>query len=147
MNTRPIRLAIAAVLCTAPILAQDMPNIGFQSVGRGRPLVASVHDQQPVGLGWTGNAFVFWKDHGAMGDDLKDGATGPGVLWLKNALTTLGFYQGSPTSDYDMNLHVAVAAFQAAHGLTSDGIVGEQTKMLLYSLIDSYSSPRLTASR
>ncbi len=96
---------------------------------------------------WTGNVFVFWKDHGELGDDLKDGATGPGVLWLKSALTTLGYYKGSPAPDYDLNLHVAVAAFQAAHGLDPDGIVGEQTKMLLYSLIDSYHSPRLTASR
>ena len=36
------------------ILAQDMPDIGFHSVGRGRPLAASVHDLPPVGPGWEG---------------------------------------------------------------------------------------------
>jgi peptidoglycan hydrolase-like protein with peptidoglycan-binding domain len=91
---------------------------------------------------------VFWKDQGALSDqDVRDGARGPGVLWLKNALTTLGFYHGPPTQEYDQNLHIAVAALQAAHGLTPDGIVGDQTRMLLYSLIDSYHSPRLTATR
>jgi len=96
---------------------------------------------------WTGNAYVFWKDHGALSSNLHDGTAGPGVLWLKNALSTLGFYDGPPTPEYDQNLHAAVATLQAAHGLEPDGVVGERTKMLLYSLIDSYHSPRLTASR
>jgi hypothetical protein len=43
--------ALAAILSTAPALAQEMPDIGFESVGRGRPL-ASVHDQPMVGPGW-----------------------------------------------------------------------------------------------
>ncbi len=41
--------AVAALLSAVPALAQDMPDIGFQSVGRGRPLAASVHDQRVVG--------------------------------------------------------------------------------------------------
>ena len=35
-------LALAAVLAAAPAMAQEMPDIGFKSVGRGRPLAASV---------------------------------------------------------------------------------------------------------
>jgi hypothetical protein len=64
MKTPSIKhLALAAALVTAaPVLAQDMPDIGFRSVGRGRPLAASVHDQRPVGPGWTGNAFVRTPD-------------------------------------------------------------------------------------
>jgi hypothetical protein len=62
MNIRPIAWTLTAVLSAAPALAQDMPDIGFKSVGRGRPLAASVHDQQPVGPGWTGNAFVVTPD-------------------------------------------------------------------------------------
>ena len=34
--------ALAALLIAAPALAQKMPDIGFESVGRGRPLAASV---------------------------------------------------------------------------------------------------------
>jgi hypothetical protein len=45
--------ALAAILITAPAWAQDMPDIGFESVGRGRPLAASVHDQQIVGPMWN----------------------------------------------------------------------------------------------
>jgi hypothetical protein len=46
-------LALAATLIAAPALAQKMPDIGFQSVGRGRPLAASVLDMQTeVGPNW-----------------------------------------------------------------------------------------------
>ena len=44
---------LAAILIAAPALAQEMPDIGFESVGRGRPLAASVQDQPTVGPGWN----------------------------------------------------------------------------------------------
>jgi hypothetical protein len=56
-GTTPLWL-LAAVLTTTAAAAQDMPNIGFQSVGRGRPLAVSVTTQQPVGPAWKGNAFA-----------------------------------------------------------------------------------------
>ena len=94
---------------------------------------------------WTGSAYVFWKNHENLEGNLEDGSRGPAVLWLKNALTRLGFYKGAPTQEYDAQLHEAVAALQAAHGLTPDGIVGSQTKMLLYSALESYPTPHLMA--
>ncbi|HUQ53334.1 MAG TPA: hypothetical protein VM692_13995 [Gammaproteobacteria bacterium] len=57
MNARTSTFALAAILSAAPVMAQDMPDIGFKSVGRGRPLAASVHDQKEVGPGWIGNPF------------------------------------------------------------------------------------------
>jgi len=58
----------AALLVAAPSFAQDMPDIGFRSVGRGRPLAASVHDQKEVGPGWVGGPFS-----PAGGDQKLDG--------------------------------------------------------------------------
>src|SRR5512147_1952601 len=46
-------LALAALLIAAPALAQEMPDIGFKSVGRGRPLVASVQGKPEVGPNWV----------------------------------------------------------------------------------------------
>ncbi len=48
-------LALGAVLlAAAPAMAQVMPDIGFKSVGRGRPLAASVYDQKgEVGPNWV----------------------------------------------------------------------------------------------
>ena len=45
-------LALGAVLAASPVLAQEMPDIGFKSVGRGRPLAASVYDFKDVGPNW-----------------------------------------------------------------------------------------------
>ncbi|MGD8809947.1 MAG: hypothetical protein PVG24_10100 [Gammaproteobacteria bacterium] len=45
-------LALATVSIISTALAQEMPDIGFESVGRGRPLAASVNDQPEVGPGW-----------------------------------------------------------------------------------------------
>ena len=46
-------LALGAVLVAAPVFAQEMPDIGFKSVGRGRPLAASVYDFKEVGPSWV----------------------------------------------------------------------------------------------
>jgi hypothetical protein len=48
---------LAGMLLATQAVAQDMPDIGFKSVGRGQPLAASVHDQREVGPGWIGGAF------------------------------------------------------------------------------------------
>jgi hypothetical protein len=45
--------ALTAILIAAPALAQDMPDIGFKSVGRGRPLAASVNGMAEVGPNWV----------------------------------------------------------------------------------------------
>jgi general secretion pathway protein A len=92
---------------------------------------------------WTGEAQLFWKDHESLEEILKAGDEGSGVIWLKNALAELGYYHGGATPSFDLDLEVSVAALQNAHGLDADGIVGEQTKMVLYSALDAYSTPRL----
>ena len=48
-------LALGAVLlAAAPAMAQVMPDIGFKSVGRGRPLAGSVYDlKEEVGPNWV----------------------------------------------------------------------------------------------
>ncbi len=44
---------LATILTTTTALAQTIPDIGFKSVGRGRPL-AAVQDQKIVGPAWIG---------------------------------------------------------------------------------------------
>ena len=53
MTNGPIKsLALAVSLVAMPALAQEMPDIGFESVGRGRPLAASVIGMPEVGPNW-----------------------------------------------------------------------------------------------
>ena len=43
---------LAALVCVAPAGGQDMPDIGFKSVGRGRPLTTDVNQLEVVGPNW-----------------------------------------------------------------------------------------------
>jgi hypothetical protein len=92
MNERPAPpWVVAALLVALPAMAQQMPDIGFKSVGRGHP-VANVHDHRTVGPAWEGGAF------GAPRENLKlDGypanSPPPNVTPLKvDLFTSKDFY-------------------------------------------------------
>ncbi len=44
--------ALVTVLLASPGRAQEMPDIGFKSIGRGQPLTFSVNDKAMVGPNW-----------------------------------------------------------------------------------------------
>src|SRR5688572_16164153 len=53
MRNRLVKLsALAAIVIAAPALAQKVPDIGFKSVGRGRPLSTDVNQLKEVGPSW-----------------------------------------------------------------------------------------------
>jgi hypothetical protein len=54
MQNEPLKscVLIAALIGASSIFGQEMPPLGFESVGRGRPLTASVHDYPDVGPVW-----------------------------------------------------------------------------------------------
>uniref|UniRef100_A4WRC2 Peptidoglycan-binding domain 1 protein n=2 Tax=Cereibacter TaxID=1653176 RepID=A4WRC2_CERS5 len=58
---------------------------------------------------------------------LRPGATGEGVLALRNRLMVMGYLGRSTVASYDASIEAAVRAFQIDHGLTPDGVVGEGT--------------------
>ena len=58
MKIGPLKpLMLSALLFTAPVVAQVMPDIGFKSVGRGWPLAVSVQGRPIVGPAWEGGLF------------------------------------------------------------------------------------------
>jgi hypothetical protein len=63
----------------------------------------------------------------APAQTLKPGDTGSQVTLLQQALNKLGFSSGKPDGVYGPSTQNAVEQFQAASGLTADGIVGPQT--------------------
>ena len=58
---------------------------------------------------------------------LRPGATGAGVIALRNRLIAMGYMPRAATARYDGALQRAVQAFQIAHGLEPDGIAGPKT--------------------
>ncbi|MFW8593091.1 L,D-transpeptidase family protein [Cribrihabitans neustonicus] len=60
-------------------------------------------------------------------DKLEPGEEGPGVVQLRNRLMAMGYLSRSASRRYDAALEQAVRSFQAAHGLTVDGVAGPGT--------------------
>jgi peptidoglycan hydrolase-like protein with peptidoglycan-binding domain len=58
---------------------------------------------------------------------LSSGDSGPEVVTLQKALTQLGFDAGTADGDFGSTTETAVIAFQQAHNLKPDGIVGTET--------------------
>ena len=64
---------------------------------------------------------------------LRSGAQGEAVWQLQERLQALGYLTGSVDGQFGPATKEAVQMFQRQHGLTADGIVGEDTRELLYS--------------
>ena len=58
---------------------------------------------------------------------LKPGQSGASVVVLRNRLMLMGFMKRSSIQTYDDDMKLAVQKFQAAHGLSTDGIAGPAT--------------------
>ncbi len=58
---------------------------------------------------------------------LERGDSGPEVVALRDRLVALGYLDRSSASRFDERIAQAVEAFQADHGLATDGIVGNRT--------------------
>ena len=64
---------------------------------------------------------------------LRAGSRGEEVKELQSRLYTLGYYKGEIDGQFGAGTKEAVIAFQKANGLGADGIVGEETKNILFS--------------
>ena len=64
---------------------------------------------------------------------LRNGMTGQSVKDLQSRLYTLGYYTAEIDGQYGNATKEAVLAFQRRNGLDADGIVGAETKTVLYS--------------
>ena len=64
---------------------------------------------------------------------LRTGSRGDDVKNLQSRLTTLGYYTGDLDGQFGAMTKTAVIDFQRANGLEPDGMVGTETRALLYS--------------
>ena len=64
---------------------------------------------------------------------LSVGSSGEMVVKMQEALKALGYYTGAVDGQYGSGTKRAVEVFQKQHGLSADGIAGNQTLTMLYS--------------
>jgi N-acetylmuramoyl-L-alanine amidase len=63
---------------------------------------------------------------------IRPGERGPAVAEIRNVLITVGALADGPAHDfYDESIEQAVRAFQQSRGLSTDGVVGEETWLAL----------------
>jgi peptidoglycan hydrolase-like protein with peptidoglycan-binding domain len=72
---------------------------------------------------------------------LRKGAKGAAVTELQGALKRHGFDPGPIDGDFGPKTEAAVKAFQAAKGLTVDGVVGPQTRQALQAATAAPAAP------
>ena len=87
---------------------------------------------------WYGHAYIAWKDFENLPRVISPGTSSIAVSWLQHNLKYLNYFDGVENGLYDSKTREAVFKLQKEKNLYVDGIVGPQTKMVLYSLLDVY---------
>jgi len=82
---------------------------------------------------WHGNFTLFWRAPPSYHGPITPGSRGPDVLWLSNQVALIVGRELSKDNNMEYNDYLVedVKAFQAANGLSADGIVGSNTLIRL----------------
>lgn len=92
---------------------------------------------------WTRKAIVFWKDFENLPDSFDLGFEGKEAVWLQKNLRLLGYFQGREAPLYGPKTISAVRKFQRNNNIKDDGKFQTDSKMLVYNLLQIYSTPEL----
>ncbi len=118
----------------------DLAELGFGST-RLRVPIEEVTDL------WYGQYMLMWRPPNGERVALRPGTRGSGVLWLRQSLARLDGNEDAGTgSDYfDATLEQRLREFQRKHRLQVDGLAGQQTQILINSLLQGDGTPRLVS--
>lgn len=108
---------LLAVMTLPTLLAIAMPNMVAASTGQVLSSLPSTSTTVPSTVAASKNALP----------QLQAGSKGTSVVTLQNDLNALGFAVGQATGVFDSNTTSQVKAFQQAHHLETDGVVGPMT--------------------
>jgi general secretion pathway protein A len=109
--------------------------------------VAVTHPVAAIADAWFGQYMLLWKPPGNAPVSLAPGVRGPEVTWLRRSLTSIDASYSSADVDsdeYDSELQAIVRRFQRDNRLDVDGLAGQQTQIIVNSLLTDDQTPRLT---
>jgi general secretion pathway protein A len=94
---------------------------------------------------WFGDHLLIWRPGDAPGRDLAPGVDDAGVRWVRDTLAELAGQPGltNARTVYDDQLEQQVRAYQRAHQLTADGIVGARTQVAMLAELGLADTPLL----
>ncbi len=97
---------------------------------------------------WYGEFMLLWQPPNGSPVSLRPGSRGPEVVWLRQSLAYIDErYTTDPINVYDNGLAAIVRQFQRDYRLNVDGVAGQQTQIIVNSLLSPDGSPRLTTPR
>lgn len=100
-----------------------------------------------TGLDWFGDYLVLWKPPLPDMGILRQGAFGPKVVWLRQALNSIHIDGSMPVSSnataFDEALEARIKAFQRSQAILEDGVVGRETLIHLNTALSDPAVPRI----
>ncbi len=95
---------------------------------------------------WFGESLLLWKPPNGVAKAYRRGMRDPGVLWVRNSLGVIeGAAVANADSDlFDAELERKVKDFQRQRRLKVDGLVGQQTQIIMNSDLGLDGVPLLT---
>jgi general secretion pathway protein A len=112
--------------------------------------VAVNHSVSEIAELWFGEFLLLWRPPGGVPVSLVPGSRGTEVRWLRESLAEINERYLSDDiegEEYDANLQRIVRQFQRDNRLDVDGLAGQQTLIIVNSLLRSDGSPRLITRR
>jgi general secretion pathway protein A len=112
--------------------------------------VIVTHPISEVSEMWLGQYLLLWQPPSGVSVSMGPGSQGSNVLWLRQSLGEIDEqYRSSSTSPdvFDEDLQQNVRAFQLDHRLDVDGVAGQQTQIIINTLLAANGTPRLTMPR
>jgi general secretion pathway protein A len=92
---------------------------------------------------WTRKAIILWKDFENLPKSLRAGYKGKEAIWLQKNLRLLGYFAGREALLYGPKTVKAVKNLQRNNSIKDDGVFNTDSKLLLYNLLQIYSTPKL----
>ncbi len=99
---------------------------------------------------WFGTYQLLWRPPNGVAVSLLPDMRNSNVVWLRESLAAIDErYRAEPfdSNIYDQELQRQVREFQRDQRLDIDGLAGQQTQIIINSLLEPDSTPRLTIPR
>ena len=112
--------------------------------------VRVTHPVADIARTWFGDFMLLWRSPTGAASSLGPGSQGADVAWLRNSLAAIDgrYTSDNPESDaFDGELEQIVRLFQREHRLDVDGLAGQQTQIIINSLLAVEGTPRLSTPR
>jgi general secretion pathway protein A len=112
--------------------------------------VRVTHSVTDISDVWLGEFMLLWRPPTGAAVSLGPGSRGGDVAWLRNSLAAIeGRYASTDVQSevFDAELEQLVRSCPRDHRLEVDGLAGQQTQIIINSLLAVEGTPRLSTPR